>query len=114
MSKKDRPLHFFVEPVVTYVGFEVLTAVVMKNTVFWDITPCSRMKVRAASRATSFHSCILLGSLLDPEDGGDVILRNLAGGILYVALNLPVPVAPSGECWKCSLECHDNVSSCLY
>jgi hypothetical protein len=28
-----------------YVGFERLTAVVMKNTVFWDITPCSPLKV---------------------------------------------------------------------
>jgi hypothetical protein len=26
------------------VGFEVLTAVVMKSTVFWDITPCSTLK----------------------------------------------------------------------
>jgi hypothetical protein len=24
-----------------HVGFEVLTAVVMKSTIFWDITPCS-------------------------------------------------------------------------
>jgi hypothetical protein len=51
-EQKDRPLHFFVEPVVTYIGFDVHTAVVMKNTVFWDITPCSPMKVRTASRAT--------------------------------------------------------------
>jgi hypothetical protein len=28
-----------------YVGFEVLTAVVMKSTIFWDITPCSLLKV---------------------------------------------------------------------
>jgi hypothetical protein len=28
-----------------YVGFEVLTAVVMENTVLWDITPCSPLKV---------------------------------------------------------------------
>jgi hypothetical protein len=27
------------------VGFEVLTTVVMKNTIFWDITPCSLLKV---------------------------------------------------------------------
>jgi hypothetical protein len=27
------------------VGFEVLTAVVMKNTIFWDITSCSTLKV---------------------------------------------------------------------
>jgi hypothetical protein len=28
-----------------YIGFEVLTAVVMKSTIFWDITPCSPLKV---------------------------------------------------------------------
>jgi hypothetical protein len=28
-----------------YVGFEVLTVVVMKSTIFWDITPCSPLKV---------------------------------------------------------------------
>jgi hypothetical protein len=25
-------------------GFEVLTAVVMKSSIFWDITPCSQLK----------------------------------------------------------------------
>jgi hypothetical protein len=29
----------------TYVGSEVLTAVVMKSSVFWDITPCGPLKV---------------------------------------------------------------------
>jgi hypothetical protein len=29
---------------ITVVGLEVLTAVVMKSTVFWDITLCSLMK----------------------------------------------------------------------
>jgi hypothetical protein len=29
------------------VGFEVLTAVVMKNTVFWDITPYSPLKINS-------------------------------------------------------------------
>jgi hypothetical protein len=28
-----------------YVGFEVLTAVVMKSYIFWDITSCSPIKV---------------------------------------------------------------------
>jgi hypothetical protein len=28
-----------------YVGFEVLTAVVMKSSIFWDITPCNPLKV---------------------------------------------------------------------
>jgi hypothetical protein len=27
-----------------FTGFEVLTAEVMKNTIFWDITPCSPLK----------------------------------------------------------------------
>jgi hypothetical protein len=30
-----------------YVGFEVLTAVVMKSTIFWDITPCSPLSVNS-------------------------------------------------------------------
>jgi hypothetical protein len=28
-----------------YVGFEVLTAVVIKSTILWDITPCSPLSV---------------------------------------------------------------------
>jgi hypothetical protein len=33
-----------------FLGFEVLTAVVMKSTVFWDITPCSPLKVNRRFR----------------------------------------------------------------
>jgi hypothetical protein len=33
------------EAVVAYVGFEVLTAVVIKSNLFWDITPCSLLEV---------------------------------------------------------------------
>jgi hypothetical protein len=29
-----------------YEGFEVLTAVVTKSSIFWDITPCSPLKVK--------------------------------------------------------------------
>jgi hypothetical protein len=32
---------------ICYVGSEVLTASVMKSTIFWDITPCSRLKCSA-------------------------------------------------------------------
>jgi hypothetical protein len=31
-----------------HVGFEVLTAVVMKSFVFWDKTPCSPLKVKVS------------------------------------------------------------------
>jgi hypothetical protein len=72
---------------IRYVGFEVLTAVFMKSIIFWDITPCSLLKViirfggtyhlhLQARFPTSFHSGILLG-LFDPEDGGDMYLRNI-------------------------------------
>jgi hypothetical protein len=40
-----------------FIGFEVLTAVTMKSSVFWDITSCS--------------------PVLDPENGGDMFLRNV-------------------------------------
>jgi hypothetical protein len=39
-SKFDNNLHS-----LTYVEFEVLRAVVIKSTIFWDITPCSPLKV---------------------------------------------------------------------
>jgi hypothetical protein len=35
--------------VQVYVGFEVLTTVVMKSDIFWDITPCSPLKVTDVS-----------------------------------------------------------------
>jgi dolichol kinase len=75
-----------------FVGFEVLTAVVMKSAIFWDITPCSPLKVnrrfggtcllhlqgRRISRArneresralfaTCFHIGFLLAYYLDPN-----------------------------------------------
>jgi hypothetical protein len=28
-----------------YIGFEVLTAVVMKSAIFWDITPCTPLSI---------------------------------------------------------------------
>jgi hypothetical protein len=43
------------------VGFEVFTAVVMKRSVFWGITPCSPLKVKEALLSTCFHATFLLG-----------------------------------------------------
>jgi hypothetical protein len=63
-----------VSPVV---GFEVLTAVVTKSPIFLNVTPCSLLKVNLRSLlATCFHAGFLLG-LFDPEDGGDMFLRNV-------------------------------------
>jgi hypothetical protein len=53
----------------------------LKNTVFWDITPCSPLEanrrveghIASVRLSTCFHVCILLG-LFDPEDVGDKFL----------------------------------------
>jgi hypothetical protein len=64
-------------------GFEVLTAVVIKSYIFWDITPCSLLKINRrfgrtyALLATCFHAGFLLGLFFGREDGGDMFLRNI-------------------------------------
>jgi hypothetical protein len=51
-----------------YTALKVLTTVVMKRSVFWDITLCGLLP------ATYFHAGFLLGLFFDPEDGGDMTL----------------------------------------
>jgi hypothetical protein len=66
-----------------YVRFEVLTPVVMKRTIFWDITP---LKVNRRFRRTRLHlhdrrisqARNQLCLFLNPEDGGDMFLRDLS------------------------------------
>jgi hypothetical protein len=70
------------------VGFEVLTAVVMKSSIFWDIMSCSPLKVtprfggtcrlhlqiRRMSQTTNEREA---GCKQSSEDGGDVFLRKV-------------------------------------
>jgi hypothetical protein len=73
------------------VGFEVLTAVIMKNTSFWDTTPCSPLKVsrrfgrkyplHLQGRSISQETSVRAGGKqspdysLTPEDGGNMFFR---------------------------------------
>jgi hypothetical protein len=70
-------------------GFEVLTAVIMKSTIFWDIKPCSPLSVNRKFGGTyhlhlqgrkSLPPAFMLVScsayFFAPEDGGDMFLRN--------------------------------------
>jgi hypothetical protein len=50
---------------------EVLTAVFMKRSIFWDIT------TYRALLTTCFHAGFLRDVFFDPEDGGDMFLRNV-------------------------------------
>jgi hypothetical protein len=45
---------------ITFVGFEIFAAVVMESTIFWDITPCSPLKVNL------LHAAFLLSLFFRP------------------------------------------------
>jgi hypothetical protein len=84
--------------VLDHVGFEVLTAVVIKASIFWDIKPSSPLKDNRQFRRnispppsesknkpskkptlldTCFNVGFLLGFFFDCEGGGDMFLRNV-------------------------------------
>jgi hypothetical protein len=69
LSQKRNQRQALVNTVLN-VRFEVLTAVLTKISLFWNITP--------SLFATFFHtSFFLLGLFFDPEDGSDIFLRNV-------------------------------------
>jgi hypothetical protein len=65
------------------VVFEVFTAVIMKNSIFWDMRACCLL-----------HAGFLFGRLFIPDDGSDMFLQNTAD---YVVLY------PRG--WNASCSC---------
>jgi hypothetical protein len=99
--------------VLYYVGTEVLTAVVMKSSILWDITPCSPLKIKwcfggicrlhlqdwRLSQARNQHEAGskqgLLFLLFNPEDGGEIFLRNVGWfSTDYTALYIFVVLHP--------------------
>jgi hypothetical protein len=78
--------HFEISPSylrvkIKLLGFEVLTEVVVKPSVSWDVTPCSSLNVNGRFGGTyCLHllaTCFMLGLFFDPEYGGDMFLRNV-------------------------------------
>jgi hypothetical protein len=60
------------------VGFEVLRAVALRVSIFWEITPCSPLEVASRGSASDLlHACFLLCIFLNPEDGGYMFLQNV-------------------------------------
>jgi hypothetical protein len=64
--------------------FEVLTVVVMKCSIFWDITPYSSLKSTDVSEkhvgtcnCYLLHAVFFLGLFFGTEYGGDIFLRNI-------------------------------------
>jgi hypothetical protein len=62
------------------------TCICKKMAIFWDIMPRSPLKINQRFRGTCrlhlqdrrINSGFLIGLFLDPEDGGDMFLRNVS------------------------------------
>jgi hypothetical protein len=68
------------------VGTEALTAVNIKNIVFWNPTPCNLAGVYqrfGGTRSSWFAACFPL--LFDPEDGRSTFLRKVSTFLLDYA-----------------------------
>jgi hypothetical protein len=62
----------------TQLRFEVLTAMIVKSSILCYITPCSPLTADVSEEHVAcFHVGFLLGVFFDPEDGVDVLLRNV-------------------------------------
>jgi hypothetical protein len=96
---------------------EYITAMVVKSVISWDITPCSplignwrfegtfRVHLEVEEEAKEETSMkqvadFLLALFFDPEDGGDMFLRNISWLITrYTTLHPKYVTAFPGKCW---------------
>jgi hypothetical protein len=80
--------------VLKVVGLEILTALVMNGSIFWNIMPRYPLEVyRRFGGPVYLHICnmlhavFLLSLFFDPEVGGDIFLRNFGSlSTEYMAL----------------------------
>jgi hypothetical protein len=70
--------------ILSQVGFEVLTTVVMKSPAFCDIRPSTDISEKHVASIFRDEASLLPASyrflawfIFDPEDGGDMLLRNI-------------------------------------
>jgi hypothetical protein len=64
--------------------FESVNNRFVNSSIFWDITPFIQLKVNRlfGGKISSFyllHAGFLLGLLFGPDDGGEMLLRNVSG-----------------------------------
>jgi hypothetical protein len=83
-ERSSDPTYYVGRTKTVTVSFAVLTAVVMKSSVFWDITLCrnksppsSGQKNKPSKKLAGKYAGFLLGLFLSPEDGGDMFRRNV-------------------------------------
>jgi hypothetical protein len=62
-----------------FVGFEVLTVVIMKSTIFWVVTVCSLVEVHEHSACHLLVAGFLLRFLFSPGDGGSKFWQKIGG-----------------------------------
>jgi hypothetical protein len=51
---------------------------ILKSSIFRDTRPCSLLKIKQSSACQLLHSSFSLDLFFDPEDGGDMFLRNIS------------------------------------
>jgi hypothetical protein len=103
--------HLPPQNILHFVGYEVLRAVVMKGSIFWDIASCSLLKVNRRFRGTCClhlqgqsisqarnqlenkwqvkHAGFFLGLFFNPKNGVDMFLQNV--GLLSMDYRMLYP-----------------------
>jgi hypothetical protein len=73
---------------ITYVRFEVFTAVTMKNGVFWDVTPCDHVRTDVSEKHNAYFISVTrigeLGTTLAVRCVRRLLVKNVDGYIIKI------------------------------